>query len=199
MKSVNVSRRQSCRWTAMLVMIGMAVAVGCEKSNEQGSPAQPSSPQPVQAVVPLQSPVELWQAGKHEEAQRLLLATDWANASDGNRESVFGMTESAYLKLTAGERAQYDAESNSYVRALQELVRTSLDAAKAKSATDAERECSAILEFGRYVGKKSGRLAKWKAVGKGIERAALNELIALYSTSGQQSKLEAAKRELLQL
>ncbi|MBE0536232.1 MAG: hypothetical protein IH624_11240 [Phycisphaerae bacterium] len=169
-------------WAA--VVFGAAF-FGCTKRDDGGGPAEPSEPaagQPSQKGAAVTAPagafdeaLKLWRDGDQRGAAERLLRMDWPNAAIFAEESVFRISEAAFVKLPAERRSAVQEEAMAATKAVREMARYVIEEgrrlaaqgqdAAARSHYDAVARCGEVLAG-------EDRLALVKMVGEALEKYA---------------------------
>lgn len=154
------------------------------------------------AVVHLDEVVELWDRGERKSATEKFLRIKSKSSVIFSEVSILNLSEEEFISLPALKRSEMQAKISKFTKKIRELVKHVLELGKASVTTKdynaAERKFYAVRECGLALSRHKS-LAIVKAVGRGIERAALRELTKLYTKTGNQVKLKAVQESLSRL
>lgn len=143
--------------------------------------------------------LKLWDQGQFKPAVEKFLHTNWEESAIFSETSNLALTDQEFASLPESERDAIQQDCLRLARVIRELVIHVLGLGKeslaAKNYGLSENYLNAVLDFGRALARPRSS-AIMKAVGRGVERAALKELTHLYTRTGEQVKLEATHESL---
>lgn len=145
--------------------------------------------------------LEAWTEGRSDEAIALLLSVDWSKEmAFGQRPYFFGFTEKGYIALKAEDQQRVIQEVMATTATLKNIVKEAVERGKAAGAgqdyAGAAQYFEAAFRLGKLAAGNPEGMVIARLTGIAMEKAALTELVELYTAANDAAKLRAAQERL---
>ncbi|MHC4131104.1 MAG: hypothetical protein ACYSSP_07930 [Planctomycetota bacterium] len=144
--------------------------------------------------------LELWNNSEKNKAIEVLMSIDWEKPIEfSGRPYFFSMTEKDYISLRPDDQneaiEQIMATSTTIRQITYELVALGEDAESSEDYEKAEHYFSTGIRFGKLIGQNKDAMIIVRLVGIAAAKKSLDEIINLYTKTGQQEKLQKAQNQ----
>lgn len=143
----------------------------------------------------------LWSNDQKTKAVEILLGIDWTKTFNFSKETyIFSITEKDYISLKPKDQTQIINETMATASTIRKISREvqamGQTALSAKDYKKAERYFETILQLGKLLNRDPDSMLIVRLVGIAIQKLALNEMVALYTETNNQEKVEAAEKQM---
>lgn len=143
----------------------------------------------------------LWSKGQKTKAVEILLGINWSKTIEfSDKPYVFTITEKEYVSLKPKDQTQVMNEIMATAGTIRKIAKQvqamAQTAISAKDYEKGEHYFEAVLQLGKLSTRDPDNMLIVRLVGIAVQNLALNEMVSLYTTTNQQEKVEAAKKEL---
>lgn len=142
--------------------------------------------------------LELFSQGSKQQAINILITIDWSSPVEFGKEPyLFTISEQEYVSLKPRDQQQVMTKVMADARTVRMITKELLAIADATADHQiSEQYLTAALQLGNLLTRNPEHLLIARLVGIAIQRKTLEPMIALYTETGQQDKLQQAQKDL---